>query len=255
MLNSVEYDGNGIVIDTISVSTSCHYTVNLNKSFFKQMGIDQYFIKIYRIDDSGLNSRDNMGYIYFYLDSTSKTSSYIGTYVKPMYRSLGLASLLTAYWIKICLDGGYEFLTTNKKQRKPYLLYILKKVCFEIDDPKMYDLSKHTIHICKDNDGQRFLLFKSDAFAMGFKSGKIYSGDDYKIMLLDDLNKGCILNNNEDGQVMTSQQIRDLLEASKDRVKLLDCVLLSNVYTLRDSNNAYNLSSKKIDDKSEIFYR
>lgn len=198
-----------------------------------------------------------MGYIYFYLDSASKTSSYIGTYVKPEYRSLGLASLLTAYWIKICLDEGYDFLTTNKTQRKPYLLYILKKVHFEIDDPERYRLSKHTIHICKDGEGQRFLLFKSDDIARRFQSGKIYRGDDYRIMLFEDLDldRGIILSKDENGIVTSSDEIQKLLEAAKNNVQLLDCVLLSNTYTLRDNNAAYDISSKRIEANPEIPYK
>lgn len=219
-----------------------------------QKNCDQYFIKIYRTDLSGSHSRENMGYIYFYLDSASKTSSYIGTYVKPEYRSLGLASLLTAYWIKMCLDEGYDFLTTNKTQRKPYLLYILKKVFFEIDDPERYRLSKHTIHICKDGEGQRFLLFKGDDIARRFQSGKIYRGDDYRIMLFEDLDldRGIVLSKDENGIVTSSDEIQKLLEAAKSRVQLLDCVLLSNIYTLRDNNAAYDLSSKRIEANPEI---
>ena len=257
ILDSVEYGKRGFRIDTIPVSNSCFYTVNLEKTFFKQKDADQYFIKIYRTDLSGSQSRDNMGYIYFYLDSTSKTSSYIGTYVKPDYRSLGLASLLTAYWIKICLDDGYDFLTTNKTQRKPYLLYILKRVFFEIDDPERYKLSKHTIHICKDEEGQRFLLFKSDELARRFQSGKIYRVDDYRILLFEDLDldKGIVLSKDENGIVTSSDEIQKLLDAAKGRVQLLDYILLSNTYTLRDNNAAYDISSKRIDTKNETPYK
>ena len=193
-----------------------------------------------------------MGYIYFYLNSESKTSSYIGTYVKPEYRSLGLASLLTAYWIKICLDEGYDFLNTNKTQRKPYLLYILKKSFFEINDIEKYRLSKHTIHICKNNEGQRFLLFKSDEIAKMFQSGKIYQGDDYKILLLEDLDRGIILSKDKQGMVTSSDEIQRLLESAKSKVQLLERVLLSNIYTLQDNNAAYDLSSRRINEKNEI---
>ena len=193
-----------------------------------------------------------MGYIYFYLNSAVKISSYIGTYVKPEYRSTGLASLLTAYWIKICLDEGYEFLTTNKKQRKPYLLYILKKCYFEIDDTKKYHLSKHTIHICKDDNGQKFLLFKSEEMPKNFQHGKIFHGDNYRIMLFEDLSSSIILNNDGSEKVISSNKIQKVLEKAKNRVQLLDCVLLSNIYTLKDNNAAYYLSSQQINEKDEI---
>ena len=252
MLDRVEYGNKGITIDNIPISNSCNYTVSLEKAFFKQKNIDQYFIKIYRNDLSGIFSQENMGYIYFYLDKTSKTSSYIGTYVKPEYRSIGLASLLTAYWIKICLEDGYEFLTTNKTQRKPYLLYILKKCSFEIDNPEQYDLSKYTIHICKDNHNQRVLLFKSDKFARSFQSGKIYQGDDYKILLLEELDSGIVLSDDENSNAISSEKFQKLLEKVKNKVQLLDRVLLSNIYSLRDNETAYNLSSQRINGKDII---
>ena len=249
MLDRVEYGNKGITIDSIPISYSCYYTVSLEKAFFKQKNTDQYFIKIYRTDLSGLCSRENMGYIYFYLDKVSKTSSYIGTYVKPEYRSIGLASLLTAYWIKICLEEGYEFLTTNKTQRKPYLLYILKRCSFEIDNPEQYNLSKYTIHICKDNHNQRVLLFKSDKYARDFQNGKIYQGDDYKILLLEGLGSGIVLSNDE---TISSEKLQKLLEKAKNKVQLLDRVLLSNIYSLRDNETAYNLSTKRINEKEII---
>ena len=255
MLNKLNNEDKAIKIDTIPITSSCNYSVYLEKSFFKQMNVDQYFIKIYRNAHSGTLTQENMGYIYFYLDPVSKKSSYIGTYVKPEFRSLGLASLLAAYWIKICLDGGYDFLTTNKTQRKPYLLYILKKSFFEIDDPEEYNKSKYTIHICRDNSNHKLLLFKNDKFASIFQSGKIFRGDNHKILYLEDLNNGVILNNGEDGSVMSSEDIRKLLEAAKNRVQLLDTVLLSNPYTLRDNNTAYDLSVQKISNVDEIAHK
>lgn len=255
MLDRIEYGQKGIKIEDIPISNSCHYTVNLEKSYFEKKDIDQYFIKIYRNDWSKIHNHENMGYIYFYLDSTSRKSSYIGTYVKPEYRSIGLASLLTAYWIKTCLDEGYDFLTTNKNQRKPYLLYILKKYFFEIDDTKKYQLSKHTIHICRDNEDKKVLLFKNKVMARNFQRGKIYSGDDYRIMLLEDLDSGIILNNGENEKVMSSNEIQKILEKTKSRVQFLDSILLSNIYSLKDNNAAYNLSSQRIDAKDEIRYK
>ncbi len=252
MLSKVEYGQKGIEFDNIPISSTCYYTVSLEKTFFTHRNVDQYFVKIYRTDTASNCHHENMGYIYFYLDPETRTSSYIGTYVKPEYRSLGLASLLTSYWIKICLDEGYDFLTTNKAQRKPYLLYILKKSFFEIDDTEKYDQSKHTIHICQAGGAQRFLLFKSDEIARIFQSGKIYRGDDYRIMLFEDLDASIVLDR---GETVTSDQIQELLERSKGKVQLLDRVLLSNIYTLRDNNAAYDLSTRRIDAKDEIQYR
>ena len=256
MLDRIEYGKKGVKIEDIPISNSCYYTVNLEKSYFKKNNVDQYFIKVYRTELSKTSCiRENIGYIYFYLDQVCKKSSYIGTYVKPEYRSIGLASLLTAYWIKICLDDGFDFLTTNKVQRKPYLLYILKKYFFEIADTDKYSLSKHTIHICKDGDEEKFLLFKNREMARNFQHGKIYQEDNYKIMFFDDLCNGIVLDDVQNEKNISSNNIQKVLEKVKNRVQLLDSVLLSNIYSLKDSNSAYYLSSQLIDAKDEIQYK
>lgn len=255
MLNNIDYGTRGIRLDDIHISNSCNLTVTVEKSFFDSKNTDQFFIKIYKTDHTGTSSRENLGYLYFYLNPITKTSSYIGTYVKPEYRSLGLASMLSAYWIKLCLDEGYDFLETTKAQRKPYLLFILKKVFFEIDDPEKYNLSKHTIHICKSNEGQRFLLFKKDEYAMNFQKSNIYQNDDYRIMLLGDLDCGIVLNKDGKGNEISSDDIVKLLEKSKHKLQLLDRVLLSNIYTLKDNNAAYGLVTQRLNEKEEIIER
>ena len=40
------------------------------------------------------------------------------------------------------MDFGYYKFTTTKKQRKPFLIYLLKKMGFEIEDSSKYDKSK-----------------------------------------------------------------------------------------------------------------
>ena len=85
-----------------------------------------------------------------------------------------------------------------------------------------------------------------------FQSGKIYQGDDYKILLLEDLDRGIILSKDKQGMVTSSDEIQRLLESAKSKVQLLDRVLLSNIYTLQDNNAAYDLSSRRINEKNEI---
>ena len=93
------------------------------KTYFKETGKTQYFIKSF-IKDNG--SFTWQGYIYFYLNDDSKASDFIGVFVKKEFRNSGLASLLVASWIDFCFNNRYDFLGTNKTQRKPFLLYLLK---------------------------------------------------------------------------------------------------------------------------------
>ena len=72
---------------------------------------------------------------------------------------------------------------------------------------------------------------------------------------MEDLESGIILNNGKNGKVMSSNEIQKILEKAKNRVQFLDCVLLSSIYSLKDNNAAYNLSSQRIDAKAEIQYK
>ena len=81
----------------------------------------------------------------FYLDKENKTSEFIGIGVAPEYRDLNIGSFLIASWIDLCLNNGYDFLGANKKQRKPFLLYLLKTYGFEIFDKSINDIFSRTI--------------------------------------------------------------------------------------------------------------
>lgn len=192
--------------------------VSLEKAFFSCNGKDQFFVKIYNMDCNGNYTCE--GYIYFYLDDVKKESSFIGIYVKPEYRSLGLASLLVSYWLQICMHYDYCHFTTNKKQRKPFLLYLLKKMGFEIDDETSYDLSKHTIELYSDGKTRtKYLLFRNPKHQDSFQQGSVYREDNY--------------------QVLTS---------SDSNLIWLDQVILSKPYNLQDENTAYTRSRKKIEE-------
>ena len=56
------------------------------KTFFKETGKTQYFIKSF-IKDNG--SFTCQGYIYFYLNDDTKTSDFIGIFVKKEFRNSG----------------------------------------------------------------------------------------------------------------------------------------------------------------------
>ncbi len=215
VLDKLNYN-KGIVLDTFNITYSTKGIIRLEKSFFRSLGVDQYFIKYYKLEKDSLT---NLGYIYFYLDKEKKISTYIGSFVKPEARSNGLASTLVSYWIKFCFDNGFYDLTTIKSQRKPFLIYILKRFSFDIKDANDYLLSDSNIHICiRPNDKTKYLVFENAKQAITFQEGKIYKNDNYQILSPD----------------------------TKDIVKL-DTVLLSKVHEIKDTENAYLKAEKKID--------
>lgn len=177
------------------------------KTFMKANKKNQYFIKSYIINNKSLICQ---GYIYFYLEDNTRTSNFIGVYVKPEYRNSGLASFLTAHWIQFCLNNGYNFLGTNKNQRKPFLLYLLKTYGFEIFDTSFYDTSKNIINICKkDDDNTKYLLFKNSLQAKAFLNSRIAKEDNYQVIT--DLN---------------------------EKIYYLDKVILSTPYNMNDISKA-----------------
>lgn len=150
------------------------------KSILKGNQKTQYFLKSYIIHNGILVCQ---GYIYFYLDSALKTSDFIGLYIKPEYRNSGLSSFLVSSWIQFCLNNHYEFLGTNKSQRKPFLLYLLKKYGFEILKNHIYDTSNNVIHICRENDNPiKYLFFENKKQEENFIRGKIYKEDNYQLI-------------------------------------------------------------------------
>lgn len=191
----------------------------LEKTYFVAKDINQYFIKLYGIDINGKYSCE--GYIYFYLDDLKKESSFIGLYVNPECRNEGLASFLIANWLKICMDFGYYKFTTTKKQRKPFLIYLLKKMGFEIEDSSKYDKSNFTIKIYQSPlNNNKYLEFKYAEFARKFMNSSIALEDNY-----------CLLPRVSEG------------------INYIDQVLQSNIYTLRDENEAYKRSKRKIEER------
>lgn len=124
------------------------------------------------------------GFLYFYLDDELMSSDFIGIRVDEKYRNLNIASFLVASWIDLCKNNGYEFLGANEKQRKPFLLYLLKTYGFEIFDKTLYDTRPDVITICRSVDlldKRKFLLFKSPQHEKVFRGTNIYKSDNYEI--------------------------------------------------------------------------
>lgn len=124
------------------------------------------------------------GFLYFYLDEELMSSDFIGIKVEEQYRNLNIASFLVASWIDLCKNNGYEFLGANEKQRKPFLLYLLKTYGFEIFDKSLYDTRPDVITICRSTDmldKRKFLLFRDPKHEKVFMGTNVYKTDNYEI--------------------------------------------------------------------------
>lgn len=143
---------------------------------------EKYYISAY----SNINGElVQQGYLYFYLDKKNGISDFIGVGVDPKYRNLNIASFLVASWIDLCLNNGYDFLGANKKQRKPFLLYLLKTYGFEVFDKSLYQSRNDVITICRSIDvknNDKILLFKDKKIEKTFKETNIFKTDNYKIV-------------------------------------------------------------------------
>lgn len=203
------------------------YYMRLSKSFLQPTQVEQYFLKLYTLSQ---NKMLCTGYIYFYVNLDKKESSFIGEFVKPEYRFYGLGNLLLSSWIKLCLDENLNILTTNKKQRKPFLLYLLKTFYFEISDYTLYEKSFHTIWICKNmlDLNQKCLFFKSPLQSIQFQQSKIKCTDNYVILNSNYANKSL-------------DELKQMQEEPPHfpYIEILNQVLLSRKYNLEDKEAAY----------------
>ena len=122
------------------------------------------------------------GYIYANVDKLSKTSEFIGMKVDYHFRNQNIGSLLVSLWIDFCYNNGYDFLKTTNKQRKPFLLYLLKKYGFEVYDTNLYETRNDVISICQNPDSNdKLLLFKDPKHEKVFRTSKAFKNDNYQI--------------------------------------------------------------------------
>lgn len=158
------------------------HEIYLKKAIDDASNKPKFYISIF----SNINGTPTLqGYLYFYLDYETMTSSFIGINVLPEYRNLNIASLLISCWIDLCINNGYDFLKTNKKQRKPFLLYLLKTYGFEVYDTSLYEKRDDVISICRStnpNDTSKILLFKDSKHEKNFIGTNVYKNDNYKIV-------------------------------------------------------------------------
>lgn len=148
---------------------------------------DKYYLEVY----SNINGVYTMqGYIYFYLNVKDNSCSFIGMRVVEEYRNLNIGSLLVSAWIDFCLNNGYEFIGVHPKQKKPFLLYMLKTYAFDVFDKNMYKTRNDVISICRGidiDDNNKYLMFKNERHQRNFMQTNIYKSDNYKI--IDDLDE------------------------------------------------------------------
>ena len=187
-LEDISYEKNILVDDSLYYKDS-KQRLYLQKSFLKTNKKDQFFLKVNLIPKNSYMLCQ--GYIYFYLDFEKRESKFIGTYVKPEYRNSKIG--------------------TNLKQRKPFLIYLLKNFDFEIENKSSYITSPYTIHICKEeNTDTKCLLFKNKKQATLFSNSNIMKEDNYKI-----------------------------IDSIGPNIQIIDDVLLSIPYQLKGKNKAY----------------
>lgn len=193
----------------------------LKRSYSKAEKRDFYFLNLYTITDSG--DMLCQGYMYFTLTFLEKKSKFMGVYVRPDCRNSGYASFLIANWIKLCLDNDIYDLRTNKKQRKPFTLHLLKKYAFDLANLEEYNTSPYVVHICRDlSNNFKYLLFDSQKQKEGFAHGTIIRGDNYRI-----------------------------IDCMTDGIEEIDKVILSRPHLLKSANDSYVKSLQYIRRKTE----
>ena len=221
ILSKLDY-GTSILLDTIPVDANHQLHIKLEKTYHEATNSDYYFIRLFIVGDSFYKS---IGYMYFYLNQVYEgisASTYIGTYINPEYRSYGLATLLLSSWISLTRENNCDTLTTIKRQRKPFILYLLKKYGFDIADINEYLSATDKIYICaRPNDETKYLLFQSLQQRLDFMYESVYRRDNYEIIPTNPENKPW-------------------------DVSILDTVLLNRIHNLVNFDKSYNLARKKL---------
>lgn len=194
--------------------------ISLEKTYVVK-GQDHYFIRIFQV---GLdNSFTIQAYLYFSINFQKAKSSFIGVFTKPELRGNGLSSFLISLWIKICFDNNILNLDTIKKQRKPFIIYSLKKFSFELKNLDLYETSNQVVYICYKldlpsiPDSSKYLLFKSNDQKNQFLNSRIPLFDNYFVLDELDSNFG-----------------------------ILEMVKLNSAYFLMNPDYAYERAEEKI---------
>ena len=190
-----------------------YYSGDYSHEFYIKKAIDdgsnkpKFYIRAYTRINGELVPQ---GYIYFYLDYENKTSDFIGVKVLEEFRNLNIGSLLIASWIDLCLNNGFDILGLNRKQRKPFLLYMLKTYGFDVKNKKLYDKRDDIITLCKSRDPEdlsKILIFKSPKHEFNFVHTNIYKSDNY------------VIKHDSNGLIMLDHIILPLQDSNTDPIE------------------------------------
>ncbi len=175
-------------VDKRSLYSDSYFSGEFNQLLYLKRAVDdgshkpKFYISAFAYINGELRLQ---GYIYFYLDFETKRSDFIGMAVNPEFRGLDMSSLLLSSWIDVCLNNGVEELGAHHKQKKPFLIYMLKKFGFEIDDMRLYRTSDALITLLRDPDFSnrtKYLKFKSPNHERSFIGTNIYKTDNYVVL-------------------------------------------------------------------------
>ncbi|MBQ9319105.1 MAG: hypothetical protein IJR82_05685 [Bacilli bacterium] len=144
----------------------------IEKTRDKEQNLDIYVIRLLRLKNG--NQKDEIvGFLYFSYDKTEKKSAFYGIKVRDSFRNKGISNYFIARWADICIQNDVENLYTISKQRKPILIYSLKKISFELEDTSLYNQG-HNIVVCKNVfNNKKGLYFENDNDRQAFASSTI----------------------------------------------------------------------------------
>lgn len=170
-----------IIYDDRAISGNYDQTLFLKRAMGNPNEDPIFYIRAYGKTNDELVPQ---GYIYFHLNHETKSSSFVGVKVEEEFRNLNIASFLVASWIDLCMNNGYDFLGVKQKQRKPFLLYLLKKYGFEVLDKSLYETRPDVIAICRDYQypKQKLLLFKDQKHENAFAKTNVFKDDNYQLV-------------------------------------------------------------------------
>lgn len=215
LLENLPYKTNIVIKDDL-IYQKFQQKIILSRHFCNVDPNDRYYLKLNAIVEDEII---NQGYLYFYFHPEDSSSQFIGIAVNEDYRNCGVASILISSWIQFCLDSGYEDLMTSQKQRKPFLLYLLKKYFFVAEDVSDYELFRKLVYICKMKDSNcKGLIFANKQEETRFRNSNVMKADNYRI-----------------------------IDSLGEEIQMLDSVLLSTPYLLKDNEKAYQKAIKTYD--------
>ena len=212
-LENLEYKKR-ILYDTFTISTGqANLYFSKHKNPTDGEG-DRFYFRLYEVKEETA-----VGDLYFYMNLKEKETKFIGLFINENFRNQGYAEFLLSIWISFCLNSGIQFIKTIDRQRKPFLLYLLKKFTFDCMDRTLYQTERKRVDICKkEEDITKYLHFSDSNQESGFRNSNILKEDNY-VLLSDN-------------------------EFEKEEIEKLDSVFLLKPYLLQEKEKAYQKAKK-----------